>query len=296
MATHSLGLAQQRLRHATWADVLRTAWLVLLGGIFLKALLPAGLAQALRPATLAAPLLPLVAKDLAHLPDALARSRAVLAVRDWRALAVAWLPPELVGLLRLGRAQRQGFLHWLRRRPPAALPAGQAFTYLERGSYRTAIAIALFCALVELPLDAGIVALLPVDAGKRQLLHIAMLAGGLSALAWVLGDRWHVGSGCHVLGAGGLVVRIGARTEGTIPLPAIAACRRLDASPADWCRRHGIDVRRTVRASPFDRPNLVLVVDPAHPVALRHLGRERGDVACLFLYVDRPELLARALG
>jgi len=295
MAAISLRTANERLRQATWSSVLRTAWLLLLGGVFLKTILPAGVAQALRPLPLAAPLLLLAAKDLSHLPDALARSRAALAGRDWRALATAWLPPELVGLLRLGRAQRQGFIEWLCRRPHAALPPGQAFTYLERGAYRTVVALAVFCALVELPLDAAIVAVLPVDAGKRQLLHIAMLLGGLSALAWVLGDRWQVGAGCHVLGEDGLMLRVGARCAGTIPLRAIAACRRLDQAAVDWCRSQGIDARDTVTASPFDKPNLVLLLEPDHPVRLHHLGRERGSLACVFVYADRPELLQRAL-
>lgn len=295
MAAISLRTANERLRQATWSSVLRTAWLVLLGGVFLKTILPAGVAQALRPLPLAAPLLLLAAKDLSHLSDALARSRAALAGRDWRALAAAWLPPELVGLLRLGRAQRQGFIEWLCRRPHAALPPGQAFTYLERGAYRTVVAIAVFCALVELPLDAAIVAVLPVDAGKRQLLHVAMLFGGLSALMWVLGDRWQVGAGCHVLGKDGLMLRVGARCAGTIPLRAIADCRRLDQAAVDWCRSQGVDVRDTITASPFDKPNLVLLLEPDHPVRLHHLGRERSGLACVFLYADRPELLQHAL-
>ncbi|WP_296953133.1 hypothetical protein [uncultured Massilia sp.] len=294
MPLFSLTGVGQRLRLRPWTDVLRAAWLLLLAGICLKMLLPAS-ASALRSLVPVAPLLPLMAKDLAHLPDALARSRALAAARRWHALPAAWLPPELVGLLRLGQAQRQGVFHWLRRRPHAALPVGQAFTYLERGSYRTAVAIAVFCALVELPLDAAIVAVLPVADDKRQLLHVLMLAGGVSALAWVLGDRWHVGAGCHVLNADGLALRVGARAEGTIPLAAIGACRHLDERVAAWCRKHGIDVRRTVTVSPFDRPNVVLLLDPAHRASLRHLGRERDGLACVFLYVDRPATLLQAL-
>jgi hypothetical protein len=284
-----------RLREASWLAVMRNAWLLLLGMTTLRLVLPAAWTDSLRPLPLAAPLLLLAAKDLSHLPDARARSRAALAGRDWRALAAAWLPPGLVGLLRLGRAQRQGFIEWLCRRPHAALPPGQAFTYLERGAYRTVVAIAVFCALVELPLDAAIVAVLPVDAGKRQLLHIAMLFGGLSALMWVLGDRWQVGTGCHVLGEDGLMLRVGARCAGTIPLRAIAACRRLYQPAVDWCRSQGVDARDTITASPFDKPNLVLLLEPDHPVRLHHLGRERSGLACVFLYADRPELLQRAL-
>lgn len=280
-----------QLERLRWRDALRYAWLTLLACTFLKLVLP----PALRPLLTVAPLFPLAAKDLSHLPDALARTRAAWVKRAWRDMPAAWLPPELVGLLRLGRDQRRGCIDWLLRRRRAAEPSGQAFGYLERGSYRTACVIAIFAVLVELPLDALLVAVLPLDPGKRQVVHVAMLAGGLATLAWVLGDRRLVGAGRHVLDADALQLRVGARTEGIVPRAAIAGCLCIKESATDWCRAHGIDVRDSVRASPLDRPNVVLVLHAGHGVRLRHFGMERSGMACIFLYVDQPDHLAAAL-
>jgi hypothetical protein len=259
-------------------------------------LLPAWLLHALKPLLLVAPLAMLAAKDLAHLPDALARTRAALAQGRWRSLPAAWLPPELVGLIRTDQALRRGFLHWLLRKPQPHLPAaGQTFGYLEQGAYRTGVAIALFCIFVEIPLDAAVVPLLVKDHDAAQMLHALMFVGGLSSLAWVLGDRRLVGAGRHVLDDDGLHVRIGARTEGTIPRSAIAACERVNEPVQAWCRRHGIAPVDTLVASPLDKPNTVLILHDDCPVRLTHWGVPREGLACVFLYVDRPDALAAAL-
>ena len=284
-----------RLRQARWTDQFLQAYLLLLGACVLRFALPDALGHALRPFLFAAPLLPLIAKDLAHFPDALARTRAAVRTCTWRALPAAWLPPELVGLIRLDRALRRGFMGWLLRRPRPAQPAGRAFTYLERGSYRTACAILLVSCLLELPIDAVIVHLAAADPVERLTIHLLMLAGALSSIAYMLGDRWLIGPGEHVLTGQGLELRIGARTEGTIPLEAIAACERLDEPAAAWLRRHGVNPRQAVRASPFDKPNAVLRLKPDNKVLLNHMGVARSDVSCIFLYLDRPQDLIQVL-
>ncbi|HEX8786406.1 MAG TPA: hypothetical protein VF793_09500 [Telluria sp.] len=286
----------QRLRDTPWSAAMRYAWATLLACIFIKWILPAAWVRALHPLFKVAPLLPFVAKDLAHLPDALARTRAALALRDWRALSVAWLAPELVGLLRLDRAQRRGFLGWLLRRPSPALPPGQAFGYLERSAYGTLIVIVLFATLVELPLDGAIASLFVKDPGRRLWLHLLMLGAGLASLAWALGDRWLVGAGRHVLDGDAFHLRVGARTTGSIPRHAILGCEPLTVARAEWCRRHGVDPRRSLLASPLDKPNTVLILDPDSAVRLTHLGMERGGLSCVFLYLDQPQALASALG
>jgi hypothetical protein len=294
----SLSLRAERLRRTPWLDVIGTAWLVLVGGMFLRMVLPAQLAHGLRPLFLAAPLLVLVAKDLSHLPDALERSRDAMRRRAWGRLAAAWLPPELLGLARVDRALRRGFIGCLLRRPrPDAMPAGRAFTYLEHGSYRTACAFVLFSALVELPIDAAIVPLFIADEGKRMTIHLLMLASALSTLAYMLGDRRLLGDGRHLLTAQGLLLRIGARTDGVVPLEAIAACERIDEPAAKWLRRRGIGACDAVTASPspLDKPNTVLILKPGSCVQLTHLGVERTDVFCIFLYLDRPQELIHAL-
>jgi len=284
-----------RLRRTPWTIVIRNAWLTFLSLAVVLPLLPAWLHHALKPLLFAAPLVLLAAKDLAHLPDALERTRAALAQGRWRSLPAAWLPPEVVGLARLDHALRRGFMQWLLRKPRPAAPGGEAFGYLERGAYRTGVAIALFSIFVEVPLDAAVVPLLVKDPVVRPLLHMLMFASCLSGVVWVMGDRWLVGEGQHVLDEAGLHVRIGARTAGVIPRDAIAACERLDEPAAAWCRRHGIAPLAALVASPLDKPNTVLILKENRPVCLTHWGLQRDGLACVFLYVDRPDALAAAL-
>lgn len=284
-----------RLRRTPWTIVLRNAWLTFLSLAVVLPLLPAWLRHALKPLLFVAPLAMLSAKDLVHVPDALARTRAALAQGRWRSLPAAWLPPEVVGLIRLDDALRCGFMRWLLRKPRPAAPAGAAFGYLERGAYRTGVAIALISVCVEVPLDAAIVPLLIKDSGSRQVLHMLMVASCLSGFVWIMGDRWLVGAGQHVLDEEGLHVRIGARTTGVIPRDAIAACERLDEPAAAWCRRHGSAPHTALVASPLDKPNTVLILNENRPVRLTHWGVQRDGLACVFLYVDRPDALAAAL-
>ena len=295
MTTFTLSQQAARLRRTPWLDVIRNAWLVLLGGIFTKVLLPATLANGLRPLVLVAPLLVLAAKDLSHLPDALERTRVILRTRAWRKLPAAWLPPELVGLFRLDGALRRGCLHWLLRRPQPQAPAGRSFSYLERGSYRTAVAIVLVSSFVELPLHAAVLPLFVHDPAALRIFHLLMLTAVLQTLASVFGDRWLIGAGQHVLTEEGLQLRIGARTHGLVPVDAIAGCERIVEPMEQWLRRHGIARSHAVKASPLDKPNTVLILQEDSCVRLTHLGVERSGLSCIFLYVDRPQDLSAAL-
>jgi hypothetical protein len=285
----------QRLRHLSWVEVFERAWIALNCVVLLELIMPAGIKHLLRPLVLALPLSIIAIKDLSHLPDALARTRAALALRDWTGTVIAWLPPELVGLLRLDAQMRCGCLAWICRRPQAPLPEGQVLTCLEQGSYRTAFVIVLLATLFEMPLDALIASLFLHDAHKTMLLHGLMLAGALSTLVWALGDRWHMGRGCHVLTSNSLEVRVGARTHGSIPLHTVRGCERLAEPAASWCRRHGIGRHATLLASPLDKPNTVLILDEDSPVRLTHLGLERTGLRAVFLYLDRPHALIDAL-
>jgi hypothetical protein len=164
----------QCLRTRTWRDMAKHAWLILLGMLLLEWLLPADLGNGMRPLILVAPLLPFIAKDLSHWPDALPRLRAAIT-------------------------------------------------------------------------------------------------------------------------ADALELRVGARTGGTIPLEAIADCRRIDVEADSWCRREGIERHRTLSVSPLDKPNTALMLKPDSGVRLTHYGAERTGLACVFLYVDQPDRLIRAV-
>jgi hypothetical protein len=62
--------------------------------------------------------------------------------------------------------------------------------------------------------------------------------------------------------------------------------------PGAWFLLNACDA---LTASPLDKPNTVLILKPNSRVRLTHLGVERSELACLFLYLDRPDELVRAL-
>jgi len=126
-------------------------------------------------------------------------------------------------------------------------------------------------------------------------IHVLMAVACLSSLAWVLGDRWLVGKGQHVLDDDVLHLRVGARTSGSIPRHAIARCEPLTVTMDAWLRQRGIAPRRSLRVSPLDKPNTVLIFNDNSPVRLTHMGVERTGLACVFLYLDSPQALASKL-
>jgi hypothetical protein len=284
--------------HATpWHHVFGYALLVLFFGKMLALMLPAGLRSTFNSLVLLAGALMVIAKDLAGTPQFLQRVHSVtVAGSSWRDRVAALFPPEFIALLRLERALMRGFLSWAARRSPPTRPDGVKLTYLERGAYSTAIAIALFSVFVDIPINMLIVSVLPmIEPEQRVMFHLIFGLGAAYSLVWVLGDRWQVRGGCHVLTSTGLDLQVGARTLGTIPLSAIAACERVDEKRVVWCRRKGIRMHSTLLVSPFDQPNLVLVLRPDSGVTLTHYQMEQVNPTYVFLYVDRPELLAAAV-
>jgi hypothetical protein len=285
-----------RLRETPWSTVLGFAYFILIVALVLKFALPAALRGHLGRSFLVAPLLPLMAKDLAHLPELFQRVRAATASRaGCRALACAFFPPTFFALLRLDREMRCGFVAWLCRRPLPARPPGQAFTFLERGSYPTAVALVLVSAFGELPVLGIGLSHFVHDPARRLLLHLIL--GGTCAygLVWILADRRAVRASAHVLDGACLDLQVGVRTRCRLPVEAIARCERVDESRERWCAQRGVKPSHTLVVTPIDRPNCVLVLAPGADVCASHWGGERGGFACIFLYVDRPEALAAAL-
>lgn len=184
----------------------------------------------------------------------------------------------------------------MRRPAPAPLPDGIALTYLQRGAYGTAIGIAMVALLLELPIDFLLINLWIDDPHTRRLVHLAGGIGVAYSFAWVLGDRWHVAAGSHMLADGALHLRVGVRTEGSIPLSAIERCDAIDEEPQRWRRRHGIHQSDTLLVTPFDKPNCVLVIKPDADVTLLHWQVERRAPRYVLLYLDRPQLLASQVG
>jgi hypothetical protein len=246
---------------------------------------------------LAVPLILIVAKDVACFPLALARWKGATARGEWLLKRLAsMLPPEFLGYLRLERAMWRGFFSCALQRAQAAPPAGQPLGYLERGSYGTVICCVLLGLFVEVPIDVLIASVMAKSPEQLRMLHIGFGLLALYGFVWVLGDRWHVkGRGHHVLTATSLELDIGPRGFGSIPLDAIASCVRLKETRVAWCKQHGYRLHATRKLTPFDAPNMVLLLKPGSNVRLHLLQVERDGDGPIFLYLDRPELLNAAI-
>lgn len=291
-AVHALHSAAFHLRRTSWLQLAGYAYLGFLLLMFSRHAAPAELGPSLRQLGLVLPLALLAAKDLAHWPDALARLRAA---SGWRSRIAALLPPELLGMFRINRLMREGFMQWLRRRPSASRPEGLPLTYLQRGAYGTAIGVAMVTIFLELPIDVLFAHLLVDDADLRMVIHVISALGAASTFVWVLGDRWHVADGAHVLADEVLHLRVGVRTQGSIPLAAIERIEAISEVPERWRRRHGIHRADTLLVTPFDKPNCVLVLKADAGISLLHWQVRRPAPRYVLLYLDRPELLARSV-
>lgn len=291
--SHSLNNVATSLRRASWLQLAGYGYLAFIVLMFARQALPAGLSAALRPFGLVLLLALIVAKDLAHAPDALGRLRSA---KGWSERIIALLPPELVGMARLDRLMWTGFTQWLLRRTPAPVAEGVELTYLQRGAYGTAIGVAMVALFLELPINVLLINLWVPDPDTRFLIHLVGGIGVLYSLVWILGDRWHVGGGCHVLLDGVLHLRVGVRSQGSIALHAIARCERVDEAPERWRRRNKVHASDTLLVTPFDKPNCVLVLKPDAEVTLLHWQVERKAPRYVLIYLDRPELLASQVG
>jgi hypothetical protein len=282
------------LRATTWRELAGLAIGALLLASIAKRLAPETVKPLLHHAGLALPLLLLMAKDIAHAPQAWQRLRSAHAARaPWHAHLTALLPPELPGLFKLDRLLWLGCLRRVQGQPlPVTLPEGVALTYLERGAYNTARAVVFVALLLELPTHVLLLHLFIKDPDALLVIHVLGAIAVLYTLAWVLGDRWHIGAGRHVMTAETLHLCVGARVEGTLPLAAIARVEPVDLLLPTWRQRHGVARSDTLVVTPFDKPNCVLVLHQNAQIdILLHQVTTRLPMY-VFLYLDRPALLA----
>lgn len=280
------------LRATTWRELAGLAIGALLLASIAKRLAPETVKPLLHHAGLALPLLLLMAKDIAHAPQAWQRLRSAHGA-PWYAHLTALLPPELPGLFKLDRLLWLGCLRRVQGKlAPATLPDGVALTYLERGAYNTARAAVFVALLLELPTHALLLHLFIKDPDALLVIHVLGAIAVLYTLAWVLGDRWHIGAGRHVMTPEALHLRVGVRVEGTLPLAAIARVEPVDLLLPTWRHRHGVARNDTLVLTPFDKPNCVLVLHQHAQVdILLHQVTTRLP-QYVFLYLDRPALLA----
>jgi hypothetical protein len=175
----------------------------------------------------------------------------------------------------------------LRRRPLPERLEG-SFGVMETSTYpmivlAIAVATALELPVVHLLLSAQ---LGPGHAG----VHVALLLAHVYTIAWLFGDRRLLMESVHRIEGGALVVQLGLRASGRVPLAAIVGARVLPPSDPMQPRKRE---RGVLRVTPLDAPNVRLEL--SHPVTLIGLFGLRRTGRVLELHVDEPERLIAAL-
>lgn len=239
-----------------------------------------------------------------ELPASWQRVRALRSARASPARQlIALVPEDIRGMARFVAAQFRATLLWLLGRPPCTpAPREGAFTFYAKSQYPTVFAIALISGAVEIPIDSMIMGFFEPDPVRRAELQRVIFTGLALVALWLIGDRHWLRNTAHFIERGKLTLRLGARVDATIALSAIAGARLIkgrkelsQAMPA-WLRRNGFEPGETVLASPFDLPNVALLLDPSVPVDIRKFKIRRTGVRHVLLFVDDPKALIRALG
>lgn len=286
-----------RFREASWARVVQMGLGVLIIVSLAKIVFTDPNARMLLRIVAAASFFGTLALKYAlELPGGLRRG---VASRRAGATLGAWLaetqPEELRGWMRLHRAQWKAFLAWAFRRVRPASPPGQGIGYLRRSSYPTLVIMVLLGSCIEMPVLFLLVGAQHLPHTTIMALHSAILGLTCASVAWVLGDRYLLGAGQHLVTANELIINLGARCVGRIPLCAIAGCRVLNRRGPCGDETDVSPAADLLVVSPFDRPNVEISLAESHVVVVTHLQRPRAGLRRLVLYVDDPSGFAAAL-
>lgn len=202
------------------------------------------------------------------------------------------LPPEFKGWLRTLAGFCWGFWKWATRQPPLKYPHdGGSVTYLKRSGYSALLPLAVVSLFVDVPVSTFLLPALGLDPGVQIIVRSTMLIAGLFTIACLLGDRWHLSQGEHSIDAMTLHLRVGARFQAVIPLSTIRdawVLPRTNSVSARWSNRELV-------ASPFDKPNVMLVVNPNSNARMFWLGCSYHDAQAVYIYVDEPQTFVKDL-
>ncbi|MBG6082890.1 hypothetical protein [Rubrivivax gelatinosus] len=229
---------------------------------------------------------------MAWLPEG--RQRAARTKRSpWVRIAILLIPGEFVGLCRWLVVTAGGCLSWILRRPPPPRPPGRPIEDRRKGVYDGLMVLNLVSFVPEIPITLMLLS----SVQGHLLVHVLVHTAEVLAIVLLLGDRWLVRAGGHVLTRTHLDLRVGARAAARLPIEDIAHAERLDkkTSYRAWCRSHGTVLRETGVISVFDDPNLVLSIRPGAALCWTRFQFERPLPRHLFVYVDDPAALIGVL-
>jgi hypothetical protein len=273
------------LQTRTWRQhighVLGGSWLFLIALVFVR---DAHLRQQLKFILLGLILFAFAAKETADAPDNWGRARAVYRERRsfWLAVWVA-IPEEIRGWGRTFLALQLAFLR--KTLGPSSKteerPAG--FTYLQRSGYTSFMPILVISSIVDIPLAHLAIGYTSLPANTQLCLHAFIVLVHVFAFSTLIGDRFLLGPGQHEVTSTDLLISLGARATGTIPLDAILSATKLTRP----LKPKSVSTQDVV-VSPCSRPNVALALREGGS-ELTVLGASVRNVRTIYLYVDRPE-------
>lgn len=203
----------------------------------------------------------------------------------------SYLPAEIRGWLTcLGRVLKASLKRPLDRSPPVR--SDQWLGYLRRSGYGSLMPLLLFSSAMDIPLAHLLLHGSHLDDRTKLTLHIGLVALHVLAFLVLLGDRRLIDAdgGSHRLMPDELQLTIGARARGRLRWSDVEGVDILTNAPGK------VSFPKAIRAvTPMDKPNLRLRVRPNAAGELTLLGEDMPWPSELYLYVDEPQAVLRAL-
>jgi hypothetical protein len=282
------------LQRPSWTEYLsRIAGPTLLALVFTSLVRQPDLRQLLKQLVVASFIAAFAAKEIADFPVLWKKAHSDFQAKGGlHRLLSAFIAPEALGLIQTLWCLMKGFLCWMLRQHPCSNDRrGTSIPYLKLSGYGAVLPFALLALLVDVPVSAVILPALGVEESLHMVIRIAVLLVGLATLAGVLGDRWHISTGNHILTDDSLLLKVGVRYEASVPRCAIDRAElvgRTEKISPLWSKREII-------VSPFDKPNVRLLLSDRPCVNVTAWGCTFNEVRCIYLYVDDPKRLLSQL-
>lgn len=207
----------------------------------------------------------------------------------------ALVPEKLVALFRLECSQQRAFLCWiLRKKFLANEMSGETFSYHLRSQYQTFLAILIILCLTDLPISTLLISFVLDDPLLKMSFHVSLVVTTLYTIVWLIADRYAVNSTCHIVGKNSLCLRVGGRFDAEIPWSACEQVRpilqnkELRESRSAWLLKQGFVAAETIFCTPFDQPNVALIIRDPDSVYVEKYKLKRNEAKCILVYVDEP--------
>ncbi|WP_338848248.1 hypothetical protein V8J88_05280 [Massilia sp. W12] len=223
-----------------------------------------------------------------------ARMRQAQQPLTWLA---AWLPMPLLGSARFISLLLRDFGAFARGRnaaPPHISADHICLGFMQNSQYETAFWLVMLALLVDMPVSLFIASVIDIPPAVRPLLHGALLLATLLGVALVLAERWGMRAQRHAVSADCLYLRMGHRLHADLPFAAIRSMQRFDDNPEQFRRKQGLRAAEVLFAAPctlFDKPNLLLEIDPQHCMITHFQTPQTCPRMVLLLLDDAGELL-----